>query len=792
MVNADLFNRGKGIKVYSEEDIKNKLILPFLKDKGYDVQKDMRFENPIAVQVGSKKMIVKSDIEIMIDGKTAIVIDTKNPRRTLQHKDLLQASSYGKLISTPAALYSFATNGYDLLGCDNIFGTQVNMIPSKGELIAKLQKTTPKKLTEVELNEVKSTLITIMNIKDLYNVIKKCKKIIENRALKRSDQSFKEMTKIMLVKMNEERRARNDHLQNRFSYDYLNKAAKVNESTELDIFEDLFTQAITKYPGIYRKDDPGILIRDNESLIDVVKLLEPYSLIGTGDDIKGAVYEIFLKANLRGDFDQYFTPRQLVEFMVELGDPKVGENFVDPAAGSGGFLVSAFQHVNRKLKNMDLSSIDYEKKEKELTDVHIWGQEADYDLHILTKINMIMHGDGWNNIYQGDSLKTKYLPEGTFDLVLENPPFTIKYTDKAVLNNYELGVEHNSQELDILFVEKSIRLLKEGGRMLIIIPEGMLNLDSYSEFREWLLRKIWVLSTISLPAGTFQPFGESASKTAILEVKKKGKEFEPPKYIFASKVGAIGYDTGKKIYRETDINDLPWVIEQNKKYSPEVQESPSKSSSSIWIPYTEVTSSRIDAGIFLNKAQDNQSTLKLGDLFKVDNQSDVIYPDVKYNYVEVPNFSEQSGALLKVNKLNGINITSKRLNRINPGEIYFTRINPRKRRIGVVPTVLKDPIYVSGEVYRLKWKENKYLSFEEKYAVLPLLRSEYVTNQVMSLATGSSSSRSRISSNALEGINLPKDYFKNENDLKKRSNQILDRTNELFIALDNIDKILNN
>lgn len=226
MVNDELFKISKGKSLYSEEDVKLKVILPLLRDKGYDTEEDIRYENPIPVQLGSKKTVVESDIEIMIDGKTALVIDTKNPRKTLQPKDLLQASSYGKLVSTPPALYSFATNGYDLLGMDNIRGNDIDTIPTKGQLIADTQHLVPRKLTEIELHEVKSTLLTILNIDDLYNVIKKSKKIIENRALIRSDQSFKEMTKIILVKMNEEKRARDENKQNRFNSEYLQDAAK--------------------------------------------------------------------------------------------------------------------------------------------------------------------------------------------------------------------------------------------------------------------------------------------------------------------------------------------------------------------------------------------------------------------------------------------------------------------------------------------------------------------------------------------------------------------------------------
>ena len=165
MVNDELFKISKGKSLYSEEDVKLKVILPLLRDKGYDTEEDIRYENPIPVQLGSKKTVVESDIEIMIDGKTALVIDTKNPRKTLQPKDLLQASSYGKLVSTPPALYSFATNGYDLLGMDNIRGNDIDTIPTKGQLIADTQHLVPRKLTEIELHEVKSTLLTILNTK---------------------------------------------------------------------------------------------------------------------------------------------------------------------------------------------------------------------------------------------------------------------------------------------------------------------------------------------------------------------------------------------------------------------------------------------------------------------------------------------------------------------------------------------------------------------------------------------------------------------------------------------------
>lgn len=471
-----------GVAVHSEEDAKQKIIMPYLRSLGYS-EKEMRFENPITVQAGSRKVTLYSDIEILVDGRPEIIIDAKKPSHTINDTDVLQVTSYAKLVDVQSAYCAFVTNGHDLKGVNVSTGAAMPGIPSKNQLISSLSRRPKNILTGIQLREVRSTLVTIMSQDVLYRVIKECKDIIEKQALIRSDQSFKEMTKILLVKMNEERRALKEARENRFSRQWLQVSAEASGAQQLEVFRKLFEEATNKYSGIYDDDDVSIQIKDEDALLKVVDRLEPFSFLGTGDDIKGAVYEIFLKTTLRGEFDQYFTPRELVDYIVEASDPQYGERFVDPAAGSGGFLIKAFTHVNQVLQTSGRPAHDILVDERELVEKHIWGQEADYDLHVLTKINMIMHGDGWNNIYQGDSLLGGHLPYGTFDLVLENPPFTTSYGNKAVLKNYETAFGRDSQELDILFVELSIRLLKPGGRMFIILPEGLLNLPAYRDFR---------------------------------------------------------------------------------------------------------------------------------------------------------------------------------------------------------------------------------------------------------------------------------------------------------------------
>ena len=756
MPHAELTRMSQLAEPRSEEDVKVKVLIPYLESLGYSTE-DMRFENSIAVTVGSKTTWVASDIEILVDGEPQIVIDAKSPRRTLSDKDVLQAVSYAKLVKTPAAPFGFASNGLDLLGMNAIDGSSVSEIPTRSELIALLQRRPPKRLSEIALNEVRSTLLTIVAQADLYRVIERCKQVLVAQALIRSDQAFREITKILLVKMNEERRAIYEDRDNRFSEVWIRAATRADRLTVVQVFSQLFADALTTYPDIYDGDEPPLRVHDDETLMTLVRELEPYSFLGTGDDIKGAVYEIFLKSTLRGDFDQYFTPREIVEFMVGMADPQPEDKFVDPAAGSGGFLIRAFVYVRDQLSDRKKSARAYHQAIKQLTEKHIWGQEADYDLHVLAKINLIMHGDGWNHIYHGDSLKTDHLPDGEFDLVFENPPFTIPYTDSAVLKRYDLGIGKPAEELDILFVERSLRLLVPGGRMLIILPEGLLNLPRYQSFRTWLLSKTFVSAVVSLPAGAFMPFGRSASKTTVLEVVKRGPAVSAPRSVFAANAVNVGYDTGKVFYRETPENDLPAIVTLRGTWDDEVRYA--RDSLTAWVDYSAINAERIDAGHLISTAIQLDGALRLGDIFDIDQPTVSIIDHQQFNYVEVPDFSDLHGALGVSRVLLGADITADQLVRLEPGDIYLTRINPRKRRIGVVPGRVQGSIVVSKEVFRLRWKENPHLSFDDRHAIIPLLRDASITESLVLKATGSSSSRARVSVDHVAALPVPHDYF---------------------------------
>ena len=148
-------------------------------------------------------------------------------------------------------------------------------------------------------------------------------------------------------------------------------------------------------------------------------------------------------------------------------------------------------------------------------------------------------------------------------MVLMNPPFTTACDNRVTLDKFDLGGGRASQELDILFVERAVKCLRSGGRLFIVLPEGMLNLPTYSDFRHWLAQNCDLTHTTSLPEGAFQPFGNSASKTCILGVRRKspGAGFKQP--VFAARAKAIGYEPGKRDYRRTDGNDLVRFVDVN-------------------------------------------------------------------------------------------------------------------------------------------------------------------------------------------------------------------------------------
>jgi type I restriction enzyme M protein len=288
-------------------------------------------------------------------------------------------------------------------------------------------------------------------------------------------------------------------------------------------------------------------------------------------------FEAFVRG-IGGELGAFLTPREVVEFMVGLADPRVGEAVLDPACGAGYFLIWSLLHQLGKG-----GAVGGGGRVGEC----LWGIDIDPFLARLCRINLKLFGaDG--RIFRADSLDLiddpvmeghgaarsalrEVLDGGGFDVILTNPPFGRRrgalVTDRRVLEKYENGRGRRAQAPEILFVELCIRLLRPGGRAAILVPDGILsNMGrDYVALRRYVLRECLLRAVVSLPAGTFKQYGTDV-KTSVLLQRKRSPE-ETQEYVFMAIARHIGYDTHAERYRKEPQNDLPTLLNKYREWS---------------------------------------------------------------------------------------------------------------------------------------------------------------------------------------------------------------------------------
>jgi type I restriction enzyme M protein len=619
-------------------------------------------------------------------------------------------------------------------------------------------------LDENQSLEVDRAIYTQKNFNELGKVIKKCKKIIEAEEGIRSDISFKEITKIILTKMYEEKRGMAGE-SNRFCRKFL-----IKSNNPIKEFQNLFNDAKNAY-AIYDESKESIkpLVKHDENLLNIVDLLENWSFLGIDEDIKGMLYEVFLKASLRGDLGQFFTPKELVNSMIDLVNPQLNNRILDPACGSGGFLIHSFLKIKKEVEQKDKDKI------KKFIDSSLWGFEVDSDLHLLAKINLIMHGDGYSNIHNANFISYKDDDiKSTFDVILTNPPFSFPVESKEHLKMFELGKDRTSEQIDILYVEKCLRLLKDDGVLSIVLPEGLLNLPTYRYFRDFILDKADLVGNISIPAGAFIPFGQSNSKTCVLILKKKGKQ--KIEYSFIADAVEIGFEVGKKEYKRHNRNDLIDFVNHYKSNNRTVKTS-EWGGRSAFVKKSMIDPERLDAKYYFMKLyleeikKSGANVKKLSEIATITQKriNPSKTPDKEFYYLEVPDISEDTGMIGNIRKIKGKYINGNKVH-FKSGDVLFTRLYPDKNRIIIVPEEIKEGV-CSDEIYLIRPKDAKEVN---PYVLLAALKSSMVTNQVKDLISGSSSSRPRLKDKDLHGVLIPVLTTKQNDEIASKMKKIVD------------------
>lgn len=528
-----------------------------------------------------------------------IVIECKAEHITVREEDYYQGFNYA----------SWA--GADFFVTTNLKETRIFKVV-KGEL--------PKKLEEIVDIPDATTALNDKKVKDLLSQTKaftrdefsrllfKCHNIIRNNDKLSPEAAFDEISKILFMKIRYERNPDEDNIfslkqfkKQETHYDKNIRPVNVRlQGPNMDIPYMDYWFELTK--NEFKDDD---LFDQNEkikikqaSFEAIVKELEIYNLSTTSDDVKGIAFEQFLGRTFRGELGQFFTPRTIVDYMVEILDPQEGETICDPCCGSGGFLIKAFEYVRSKIEE-DIQNAKEKIKEKYYTDDFvkasekqqektdqlvneqfnllnaeldinnsesrirrlsfdcIFGTDANPRMARTAKMNMIMHGDGHGGVHHHDGLlNVNGIFDGRFDIILTNPPFGArvekslkiteqdKYTDyeriakyterfgndytealkqindnigKSVLSLFETG--EMSSLTEVLFIERCLNLLREGGRMAIVLPEGVLNNTKLQKVRDYVEGKAKIINITSIPQDVFIASGATV-KPSLLFFKK--------------------------------------------------------------------------------------------------------------------------------------------------------------------------------------------------------------------------------------------------------------------------------
>ncbi len=502
------------------------------------------------------------------------------------------------------------TNGEDLQyvhACEDDFDQvtceAISDFPGEGQTLADLEAQGERAMPRKPANE------------SLVKTFKRCHDYIYgNEGMKKT--AFWELLNLIFCKLYDEKRRFSDakegiSYRRRFWVGVKEQNTKEGQAAVAErikgIFEDL------KDSHVFRDvfDGSEQINLSDRGLAYVASELAKYSFLDATVDVKGTAYETIVSNTLKQEAGQFFTPRNIIKCMVEMMDPDQNTRVLDPACGSGGFLVMVLDHVRRKIaKNLypDLDEVRLEAKYnspevneavREYAEKMIFGFDFDPDLKKAARMNMVMAGDGHSNIYNINSLDYPHgskpdVPliaeavnqsiansadksfkfgtsddnaQGKFDMVFTNPPFGTKVeVDQEIAERYDL----NSKAPEVLFIEACYNFLKPGGKMAIVLPDGILGNPNTESVRLWILKHFKLIASVDLPVETFLPQVGVQASLLFLQKKTDAEMLVPLDQedydVFMAIVEQVGKDRrGVPVY-EKDDDGAEILFEHTKKW----------------------------------------------------------------------------------------------------------------------------------------------------------------------------------------------------------------------------------
>ena len=404
-----------------------------------------------------------------------------------------------------------------------------------------------------EINTLDKRVIT--SRQELINILDSSNSLLRSEGLSLGLDRFSEFSNILFLKLISELESAqtkpNLHtpLAKEYLWDYF------KNKTGTDLLNYVNDTVLREFQEKYKEHNifTKLKIKRPSTLEKIIEKLDELSLTDINSDIKGDAFEYFLSkytAKHNTDLGEYFTPRHIVKACVKLVNPQIGEKIYDPFCGTGGMLIESFKHIAHSMSSTDEN---WDKLRKST----VYGNEITDNARI-TKMNMILMGDGHNNIRRLDSLREPV--DAEYHCVITNMPFNLPDVEDAVGSLYDLS----SKNGNAVCLQHSIRALREGGRMAIIVPDSLLTADLYTEMRKYILRACEIKSIVSLPHGVFAPYSKTVKTNIVYLHKRKASQ---QKYFWHFTVRDRGHSiTSSKVGLSMGRRDLETFLVHRNDY----------------------------------------------------------------------------------------------------------------------------------------------------------------------------------------------------------------------------------
>lgn len=594
------------------------------------------------------------------------------------------------------------------------------------------------------------TVTRFANEYELQKVVQRCHNILWERHGLDPAQAFDEFSKLLFVKLYDEvtMAGARATIQRRESAEQF--AARI---------QWLFDQA-NATPGFDHIFPKDTINADDLAIYEVFRQLQNYSLLETtsqvqGADVKGTIYEHILGNTFRGELGQFFTHRNIVEFMVRFAGVDESQVVYDPACGSGGFLIMCAKIIRKQLQRAQpvLSQQEIAQRLKKYSRRCLIGTEINERTARVARLNLLVHGLDYSNIFTVNALKIDQaddeglralFSEGTVDVVFANPPFAGYEKDPTVLSGFKLGQNSHgnvsSITREVLFIERIIQVLRDGGIAGIVIPQGIFTNRNLARVRDYIRQHSQILAVIELPDWAFIPSGTSV-RGSLLFIRKLAQV--PAEYLmFMKRVENIGFtSTG----RPTDKNDFPETIEEfrqrDARYLVPISEIQDRIDAKFYIP-----EHRRIVALFQNNPRHRLVKLSEIGTFYTERVNPRLNPDGEIDLIETSCLDPETLAI-SPKRIKGRDSNYTSLKRLRGGDILISRRRAYRGAIVIVPPELDGALAIP---------EFSVLRLHEGYdrdCVVELLRSSQFLQLMTIYSTGEMSGR--IAEKDLRNLQIP-------------------------------------